>query len=78
MDLVMTKWIAMEATAAIVRDRRAELLKRFPAAFLRAAEGLKDQISVAEDIHMVTCLGADSFYPMGEGGIFTALWRLAE
>lgn len=78
MDLVMTKWIAMEATARLARDRRAELLKRFPAAFLRSAEKMKNRISVAEDMYTVTRLGAESVYPLGEGGVFTALWRLAE
>lgn len=78
MDLVMTKWIAMEATARLVCARREELLQRFPAAFLRTAENLKSQISVTADIHTVTRMGAESLYPLGEGGVFTALWRLAE
>jgi len=78
MDLVMTKWIAMEATAQLVCDRREELLRRFPAAFLRTAENLKNQISVTEDACIVTRLGAEEIYPLGEGGVFTALWRLAE
>lgn len=78
MDLVMTKWIAMEATVVLVCDRRGELLRRFPAAFLRGAENLKNQISVAEDMRTVTCLGAEELYPLGEGGVFTALWKLAE
>lgn len=78
MDLVMTKWIAMEATAALSRGRREELQKRFPAAFLRAAENLENQISVAEDVHTVSRLGAENVYLLGEGGIFTALWNLAE
>ena len=78
MDLVMTKWIAMEATAVLARDRRAELLKRFPAAFLRTAEDLKNQISVTEDLHTAARLGVENFYPLGEGGVFTALWKLAE
>lgn len=78
MDLVMTKWIAMEATAQLVCDRRKELLERFPVAFLRTAENLKNQISVAEDTRIVTRLGGEEIYSLGEGGVFTAFWRLAE
>lgn len=78
MDLVMTKWIAMEATARLVRGRREELLMRFTAAFLRSAENLKNQISVTEDMRTAAHLGAEGVCPLGEGGVFTALWKLAE
>ena len=78
MELVMTKWIAMEATTVLVHEKREELLRRFPAAFLYLADGLKDEITVREDVRVLNRFEPDCIYPLGAGGIFTALWKLAE
>ena len=75
MELVMTKWIAMEATAMLVQEKKEE---RFPAAFLYAAENLEREMNVREDARALDRFGSDHVLPLGEGGIFTALWKMAE
>lgn len=78
MELVMTKWIAMEATAMLVQEKKEELLRHFPAAFLYAAENLEREMNVREDARALDRFGSDHVLPLGEGGIFTALWKMAE
>lgn len=62
----------------LAADRGEELGRRFPAPFLRGAGKLGEQITVEADRQVLLGLGAEEICPLGEGGIFTALWRLAE
>lgn len=78
MDLIVTKWIGMEATAMLAHDRKEELLQRFPAAFVHSAAGLQRSISIPEDARAVSHFRSAGVCALGEGGIFTALWKLAE
>ena len=78
MDLIVTKWIGMEAAVMLAHDRKEELLQRFPAAFVHAAAGMQRSISIPEDARAVSRFQPDGVCPLGEGGIFTALWNLAE
>lgn len=77
MDLIVTDWIGMEATALLVREKREELLRRFPAALVRQAELLGESGHTPEEIWAAAGSGEMALQPLGEGGIFTALWHLA-
>ncbi len=79
--ILLTKGIPIEATALIAREKRAELLPHFGAAFLdRAAAYLTDPgISVLRDAQTAVRVGGvTSMHDPTEGGLATALWELAE
>lgn len=78
MDLIMTKWAGMEAAAILACDRREELLGRFPEALVRSAAELGKENDITEAVRAVKHFGPCFLRPLGEGGIFTALWMLAE
>ncbi len=80
-DVLLTKGIPIEAVAIIAREKRAELLAHFDAAFLdRAAGFLTDPgISVLRDARIACAAGrVTAMHDPTEGGLATALWELAE
>ncbi len=78
MDLVVTKWIAMEATARLAKEKKEELLIRFPAAMIHTAENFEKQLSIETEARAASHFGSEYMRALEEGGIFTALWKLAE
>ncbi len=68
MDLIVTKWIGMEAAVMLAHDRKEELLQRFPAAFVHAAAGMQRSISIPEDARAVSRFQPDGVCLLGEGG----------
>ena len=79
--LILTKGLAIEATAIIAREKRDELLqKRFTSPFLdRCAAYLTDPgISVVRDAQIATAAGrVTAMHDPTEGGVATGLFELA-
>lgn len=77
-DLVATKWIGLEGTARIARARRDELKGRYSDSLLDEAGSFKNLISVRREADIAWENGACLLHDCSEGGIFAALWELAE
>ena len=78
MDLIVTKWIAMEGAVILERDFGNELGRRFPRAMMDEIRKLRPMLDTEADARAAASFGAADVQPMAEGGIFTALWKLAE
>lgn len=79
--VVLTKGIAVEATAIIARERGADLAGRFPEEFLTRCRDFLHQpgISVVRDAQVATgCTRVHAMHDPTEGGLATGLWELAE
>ncbi|HCT93084.1 MAG TPA: hydrogenase maturation factor [Lachnospiraceae bacterium] len=77
-DLVVTKWIGLEATAILAKEKEQELLSRFSQDFVRAARSFGQYISVVADARIAKNFGVSAMHDITEGGIFGALWEMAE
>lgn len=77
-DIVATKWIALEGTSIIAKEKREELLKKFAPSFVDAAASFSDYISVYKDSRIALANGVTAMHDVTEGGIFGALWEMAE
>ena len=77
-DIVLTKWIGIEGTSIIAREKEEELKKRFPIPFIDKAKSFDEWISVVEDGKLAAAMGATAMHDVTEGGIYGALWELAE
>ena len=77
-DLVVTKWIGLEATAILAKEREKELLTRFSQDFVRTVQSFGQYISVVADARAAKAFGAGAMHDITEGGIFGALWEMAE
>ena len=77
-DVVVTKWIGLEGTSIIAREKEEELLKRFSPMFVDNAKGFSGYLSVVEDARLAVSVGVNAMHDITEGGIFGALWEIAE
>lgn len=77
-EILITKWIAMEATVLMVKKKESELLKRFTPAFVNCTQELLQYISTVPEAAVAVRHGVKTMLPVEEGGVFGALWELAE
>ena len=77
-DLVVTKWIGLEATAILAKEKEEELLKEFSPEFVRTAREFDRYLSVVPDAGAAAAAGVCAMHDITEGGVFGALWEVAE
>ncbi|MDY7040101.1 MAG: AIR synthase-related protein, partial [Chloroflexota bacterium] len=78
--VLLTKGIAVEATAIIARERGAELAGRFPEEFLTRCRDFlhRPGISVLRDSQIATAHArVHAMHDPTEGGLATGLWELS-
>ncbi len=78
MDLVVTKWIGIEGTSIIAKEKEEELSTRFSTAFVEKAKALDVYLSVLSEAAVAMNSGVSAMHDVTEGGIFGALWEMAE
>ena len=77
-DIVVSKWIGLEGTAFLAKRYGRELLQRCPAYLVEEAAGFDRYLSVIPEAAVAVKSGACAMHDASEGGIFGALWELAE
>lgn len=77
-EIVLTKWIGLEGTSIIARRNRERLYKLFPASFVEAACDFGNYTCIAEEAAIAYEYGVSSMTDVSSGGIFAALWEMAE
>lgn len=78
MDIVVTKWVGLEGTSILAKEKEEELLKRFSAEFVRKAKRFDEMLSVLPEASVAVRCGVGAMHDVTEGGMFGALWELAE
>lgn len=78
MDIVMTKWIAMEATWLLAENCRDALHNRFANAYIDNGLAFGEHLSVAPEAEVLNELGLFARHDASYGGIFGCLWELLE
>ena len=78
MDILVTKWIGIEGTAILAKEREAELAKHFPPSFVEAAKGFDAYLSVCPEAAVAVKSGVCAMHDVTEGGIYGALWEMAQ
>ncbi|MEE1195355.1 MAG: AIR synthase family protein [Lachnospiraceae bacterium] len=76
-DLVVTKWIGLEATTIIAKEKEAELAARFSPKLIRTAKEFDQYLSVIPESRIAVEHGISAMHDITEGGIFGALWEMA-
>ena len=76
--LVLTKWIALEGTAILAVDHVEKLKTRLPEDLIHTAAGFIQYLSVVPDARTAREAGARAMHDVTEGGVFGALWEMAE
>lgn len=78
MDLVVTKWVALEGTAILASEREETLLDRFSQPFLDRAKDFSQYLSIRSEAAVAAKSGAAAMHDISEGGIFGALWEMGQ
>ncbi len=78
MDILVTKWIGIEGTAILAKEKERELLTRFSVSFVEKAKAMDAYISVLSEAAVAVRSGVSAMHDVTEGGIFGALWEMAE
>lgn len=78
LDIVATKWMALEATAILAKEKETDLLIKYPTHLVEEAKGFEKYLSVIPEAATAVKSGAFAMHDASEGGIFGALWELAE
>lgn len=76
-DIVVTKWIGLEATTIIAKEKEQELGTRFAPGLIQTAKGFDQYLSVIPESKIAMEHGISAMHDITEGGVFGALWEMA-
>lgn len=74
-DIVITKWIGLEGTALLAKEKEEELTKRYPLRFIKEAQAFDRWLSIVPEAATAMKSGVCRMHDASEGGIFGALWE---
>lgn len=77
-DIVLTKWIGLLGTSLLASDKKQVLLQRLPAYLIEEAIEFKRFASIVPEAATAMKSGVSGMHDVSHGGIFAALWELAE
>lgn len=77
-DVIISKWIGLEGTAILAEKNREKLLSRYPKYLVDEAACFDRFLSVIPEAATAVKSGVCAMHDASEGGIFGALWELAE
>lgn len=77
-DILVTKWIGLEGSSIIAKEKEQELSSRYPLSLIKKAQGFDQYLSVLPEAALAVKSGVSAMHDVTEGGIFGALWELAE
>lgn len=78
MDIVVTKWVGLEGTSIIAKEKEEALRERFNQDFIDSAKNFDELFSVLPESRIAVASGVAAMHDVTEGGIFGALWEMAE
>ena len=78
MDVIVTGYVGLEGTAILANEKRAELETRFSKTFIDKSAAYIDHISTAMEAASAIGAGVAAIHDASQGGIFGALWDMAE
>ena len=78
LSIIMTKWAGIEGTAILSKNCHEKLSERLPDYMIREAQDFKELISIRKDAEVAIKNGAYYLHDISMGGIFAALWEIAE
>lgn len=78
LELVITKWIGIEGTVILAKEKETELKKRLSSPLVETAKNFYQYLSVVPESKVAMNHQVVAMHDITEGGVFGALWELAE
>lgn len=77
-DIVVSKWIGLEGTVRLASEYRQQLCTRYPVRMIDEAAAYDRYLSVIPEAATAVKSGVCGMHDVSRGGIFGALWELAQ
>ncbi len=77
-DIILTKWIGIGGIRNIIEHSKEEILLRYNMDFIDKAMGNKQDMSILREAEIAKKAGVHCMHDVSQGGIFAALWDMAE
>ncbi len=77
-DIVVSKWIGLEGTALIAWEKEKELQAKYPNFLVHSAQTFRQMLSIIPEAATAIRSGVRTMHDVAKGGIFGALWEIAE
>ena len=77
-DIIVSKWIGLEGTVRLARSCEEKLRARYPARMIGEAAAFDRYLSVIPEAAIALKSGVCGMHDVSRGGIFGALWEMAE
>lgn len=77
-DIVISKWIGLEGTSIIAKEKEEELLTKYPLHLVEKAQKFDCMLSIIPEAATAVRSGVSAMHDVTEGGIYGALWEIAE
>lgn len=78
MQIVMSKEIGLMGTAIMVCECQERLEERFSRSYVKSASDIQDNLLIRTESLTAVSHGVTCMHDLGRGGIFAALWELAQ
>ena len=76
-DIVVSKWVGLEATAILAKEKETQLRTVFTEDFINTAKRFDQYLSVIPEAKVAKACGASAMHDITEGGILGALWEMS-
>lgn len=77
-DVIISKWIGLEGTVRLAKEDREALLTRYPVGMIDEASDFERFLSIVPEAAAAARSGVCGMHDVSQGGIFAALWEMAE
>lgn len=77
-DIVLLKWIGLEGTLRVLREKEDVLRERFVNSFIDGFSQKEKELFSVQEIEIAKEYGVSAMHQVTSGGILAALWELAE
>lgn len=77
-DIVLIGSIGLEGMLRVMSEKEEELKQRFVTTFINQIQSAKSELIAVDAIRIARTHGVSAMQQIGKGGIFAALWEVAE
>lgn len=77
-DIVLLKWIGLEGTFRVMREKEEVLKQRFVHTFLNQIRQMESELFSVREMEIAKDYGVSAMHQITGGGILAALWEMAE
>lgn len=76
-DLVVTKWVGLEGSTIIAKEKEEYLSSKISKDIIEKCKGFSELLSVIKEGKIAVECGVSAMHDITEGGVFGALWEMA-